>query len=157
MMANVQRRTPSHEPPLVPPPVTRLYPSLDGPTRVLLAEDDDAMRELIAEALRAKGYHVFEATNGPELRDWLHRSQNEPGFEPPPDLIVSDVKMPGATGLEVLSWLRQRDWSTPVILITAFGDAESHHEAERLGATMFNKPLSIDSLVFAALVLAEPR
>jgi DNA-binding response OmpR family regulator len=131
--------------------------SLEGPTRVLVAEDDDEMRDLIAEALRAKGYHVIEATNGPELRDWLHRAQHQEGFDPPPDLIISDVKMPGLTGLEVLSWLRQRDWSTPVILITAFGDADAHHEAERLGATLFNKPLAINSLVFAAMVLVEPR
>lgn len=138
-------------------PGSRGYTSLEGPTRVLVAEDDDAMREVITEALIAKGYHVIEATNGPELRDWLRRSQQEQGFEPPPDLIISDVRMPGLSGLEVLSWLRQRDWSTPVILITAFGDPEAHHEAERLGATMFNKPVAVESLVYAALVLAEPR
>jgi len=157
MMPHVQPRSLRYSPHLEPVPAAKLYPVAEGPTRVLLAEDDDQMRELIAEALRAKGYHVFEATNGPELRDWLRRSQHEPGFEPPPDLIVSDVKMPGASGLEVLNWLRQRDWSTPVILITAFGDDEAHQEAERLGATMFNKPLAIDGLVFAAMVLAEPR
>jgi DNA-binding response OmpR family regulator len=145
--------------PRTPTPARRPtpYTAVEGPTRVLLAEDDDEMRDILAEALRARGYHVIEASNGPELRDWLRRAQAEQGFEPPPDLIISDVRMPGISGLEVLSWLRQRDWSTPVILITAFGDLDAHQEAERLGATMFDKPLAVDSLVFAALVLAEPR
>ena len=152
----------SHTVPHPAPHATPLYSaqsllSLEEPTHVLLAEDDSQMRELIAEALHAKGYHVIEATNGLELRDWLHRAHHEEGFEPPPDLIISDVRMPGLSGLEVLSWLRHRDWSTPVILITAFGDTEAHQEAERLGATLFNKPLAISSLVSAAQLLAEPR
>jgi DNA-binding NtrC family response regulator len=133
-------------------------PRLEGPTRVLLAEDDDAMRDVISEALRDEGYHVIEVTNGPELRDWLHQSLFQEGFEPPPDLVISDVRMPGGSGLDVLSWLRDHDWALPVILITAFGDMDLHVEAERLGAaTTLDKPLDVDDLICAATLLAEPR
>jgi DNA-binding response OmpR family regulator len=56
------------------------------------------------------------------------------------------------TGLDVLTELRWDDWAIPVILITAFGDEDTHAEGERLGAAaVFNKPFDIDSLCKAAM------
>jgi FixJ family two-component response regulator len=58
--------------------------------------------------------------------------------------------MPGLTGLEVLAGLRKRDQSTPVILITAFGDEQTHAEAKRLGATaVIDKPFDTADLLTA--------
>jgi DNA-binding NtrC family response regulator len=65
----------------------------------------------------------------------------------PLDLIITDVRMHGVTGLEILAGLRENDWSTPVILMTAFGDAELHAEAMRLGAlAVLDKPFELDAL-----------
>lgn len=59
--------------------------------------------------------------------------------------------MPGCGGLEVLARMRRVEWSTPVILITAFGDAETHTEACRLGAArVLDKPFDVDELCLAA-------
>jgi CheY-like chemotaxis protein len=130
-------------------------PRLDGPTRVLLAVDDDALRDAISEALRAEGYHVIEVTHGPEPRDWSRQSLFQQDFEPPPDLVICDVRMPGGSGLDVLAWLRARDQALPVLLITAFGAPDPH---ERLGAAPpMDQPLDVDDLVCAATLLAEPR
>ncbi|MFH1016894.1 MAG: response regulator [Pseudomonadota bacterium] len=117
------------------------------PTRVLVAEDDDEMRKLITSSLRKDGYEVWEARNGMEFLSYLsafdttisHYTRKEP-----PDLIVTDVRMPGLSGLEVLEGLRQMNWAVPVVLITAFGDEATHAEAERLGVVaIFDKPFDL--------------
>ena len=124
-------------------------------THVLLAEDDEELRRFLSEVLQKKGYRVTEAQSGDDLLDRLwERSRREGKF----DLIVSDVRMPGFTGLEVLDGLRDEcDPSigdTPVIFITAFGDSEVHAEADRLGAIVFDKPFDVDELcAYAAEVL----
>jgi len=114
--------------------------------RVLLAEDDREMRELLATLLRRDGYDVLEAHSGfnmlEEIGVLLQR-----GETPPVDLIVSDQRMPGFLGLEVLSGIRDAGWNIPFILITGFGDRETHQEAERLGATaVLDKPFDVDEL-----------
>ena len=146
--------------PITPTAPLRAIPAyrvVDDPQRVLLAEDDDAMRTLLAEELRARGYHVMEAANASELQDWLEQAYFHDGAEPPPDLIISDVRMPGGSGLDVLSWLRRFDWRTPVVLITAFGDVETHAEAHRLGAAaMLDKPFEVEDLLQAVAAHSAP-
>jgi len=121
------------------------------PRRVLLAEDDDQMRMLVAAALRADGHHVVEARDGRALLDEIGSELlgERPGQLT--DLIVSDIRMPGLTGLEVLAGIRQARWSTPVILITAFGDEATHVAARALGAACFDKPFDLDDLRTAVL------
>jgi DNA-binding NtrC family response regulator len=80
------------------------------------------------------------------------------GWRParPLDLIVSDVRMPGWTGLDLLDVVRRARMGTPVLLITAFGAPETHQEAARLGAgAVLNKPFDLDEFraTVAALVL----
>lgn len=116
-----------------------------GPQQVvvLLAEDDPDMRQLLGDTLRDDGYLVREAADGVELVDFLARKTTG-GQGELPDLVVSDIRMPGHTGMEVLTSLRQEFWALPVILITAFGDPETHNEARRLGAAaVLDKPFSI--------------
>jgi CheY-like chemotaxis protein len=126
--------------------------------RVLVAEDQREMRVLMSEVLRREGYEVLEAASGTELIDRLVTGLIADDDARAPDLIVTDVRMPGCTGLEVLARLRRNDWSTPVILITAFGDPATHEEAHRLGAAyVLDKPFELDDLVLAALSLAHPR
>jgi DNA-binding response OmpR family regulator len=128
------------------------------PLRVLLAEDDREMRRLLVSTLRKARCEVIEAGSGVQLSEAISRA----GFETDPelsiDLIVSDVHMPGKSGLEVLSGLRLSADETPVILITAFGDNETHAEAYRLGAlAVFNKPFELDELRSVVVALRDAR
>jgi len=63
-----------------------------------------------------------------------------------PDLIVSDVRMPGWSGLDLLRFLRHRRSAIPVVLITAFGDRDTHERAARLGAAVLDKPFALADL-----------
>jgi DNA-binding NtrC family response regulator len=115
------------------------------PIRVLLAEDDLEMRRLLVCTLQRAHCEVTEASTGLQLSEQLQLAQeaHSPSF----DLVISDVRMPGCSGLDVLGALRRTDVRTPVILITGFGDAETHAEAHRLGAlAVFNKPFDMDDL-----------
>nr|WP_323383283.1 response regulator [Myxococcus dinghuensis] len=123
---------------------------------MLVAEDQPEMRALLRRALRRRGYEVVEAEDGPGLVqaiiDGLLADQTQV-----PDLIVTDVRMPGYSGLEVVARLRREGWTTPVILITAFGDAQVHREAEQLGAArVLDKPFAMEDLCDAAEALVPP-
>src|SRR3954470_12837935 len=102
-----------------------------APARLLLAEDDLELRELLACVLRADGHEVVEACDGNELWALLSR-ESEPDARAPFSLVVSDVRMPGLNAFEVLTRLRRALTETPVILITAFGDPTTHLRALRL-------------------------
>jgi len=115
---------------------------------ILLAEDDKEMRSLLALMLKKEGYQVCECTDGLSLLDMLS-SFFLPGEEHENfDLIISDIRMPGVTGMEILMGANELDNFPPIILITAFGDKETHMQAERLGAVaLFDKPFDIDEML----------
>jgi CheY-like chemotaxis protein len=120
-----------------------------APPLILLAEDNPEMRHVLARALRARGYEALELKDGKELFDRIAGHMLIKGYVEP-DLIISDIRMPGRSGLEILAALRNLDWAMPVILITAFGDEETHAEAKRLGAALIlDKPFDIDDLLAA--------
>jgi CheY-like chemotaxis protein len=123
---------------------------------VLLAEDDPDMRRLVAATLRHAGHKVTEVCDGIEILDRIETTiwgDRHRLF----DVIVSDISMPGLTGLDVLAALRCARWTTPVILITAFGDSENRAEAEELGVTaVLDKPLDQHALC-AAVAAARPE
>jgi len=115
--------------------------------RILVAEDDVEMRSLVASVLRKGGYQVVEAESGPELFDRAGWAAHNGGSQAPIDLVISDVRMPGCSGLEALSLLRQLGFAAPVIVVTAFGDAATHAEAARLGAkAVLDKPFDLADL-----------
>jgi DNA-binding response OmpR family regulator len=114
-------------------------------SRLLLAEDDFELRELLACVLRADGHDVVEARDGNELWSMLSEDSRSDGESYA--LVVSDVCMPGLTAFDVLSRLQRSLVDTPVILITAFGDQTTHLRALRLGASrVFDKPFDCDDL-----------
>ncbi|MFC1610080.1 response regulator [Myxococcota bacterium] len=120
-----------------------------APPLILLAEDNADMRHVLARALRTQGYEVLEVKDGKELLDRIATGVLINGYVEP-DLVISDIRMPGWTGLEVLGGLRTSDWAMPVILITAFGDEATHAEAKRLGAALvLDKPFDVDDLLTA--------
>jgi CheY-like chemotaxis protein len=117
--------------------------------RLLLAEDDVEMRALLVRHLRQAGFEVTPVASGDEALDQLADAiLSEQHFE----LVIADIRMPGCSGLHLLAGVRKRDWHMPVILITAFGNSDTHHEARRLGAyAVFDKPFDFDDLKTAAL------
>ncbi len=125
---------------------------------ILLAEDDKEMRSLLALMLRKEGYHVCECMDGLSLLDMLSSfflpDEEHENF----DLIISDIRMPGVTGMEILMGANELDDFPPIILITAFGDKETHVQAERLGAVaLFDKPFDIDEMLEKVRTILPPR
>jgi DNA-binding response OmpR family regulator len=115
--------------------------------RVLLAEDDGELRSLIAHALRGDGFDVVEVEDGKALVDSLADALAADGALDGYDLVVSDVRMPGFTAIDVLSAMRPFLTRTPVVLITAFGDPRTHERARLLGAAaVIDKPFDVDDL-----------
>jgi len=109
--------------------------------RVVLAEDDSAMRDMLATVLSEAGYQVTTANDGLELNDLLH----EPAVARF-DLIVTDINMPGGSGLDVIERLRQNGDDTPVILVTAFPQEHTRARAHELGLRLLAKPFELDTL-----------
>ena len=117
-----------------------------GPFRIALAEDDEEMRHLVADALRGDGYDVIELTDGGRLLVDIAARLKGGGGAASLDLIVSDIRMPICSGLQILAALRDAHWATPVILMTAFGDEATRRHAESLRAVLFDKPFDLDDL-----------
>ncbi len=130
----------------------------DEPLRVLLIEDDEELRQMLAEALRREGWRVTACA---DVRLWL-RSCIDKGWTPVSgehtnpcenryDIIVSDIRMPDLSGLEALEILQELQCAhlcPPTILITAFGDETTHHKARELGAwTVLDKPFATKDLI----------
>ena len=115
--------------------------------RILLAEDDDEMRRLLAHSLSEEGYEVTQCHDGGEFLVRLQSfivDKHSVDF----DVIVSDIRMPGLTGLEILEELHECKEFPPMILITAFGDEDTHARAKKFGvAAIFDKPFEIDVLL----------
>ena len=111
------------------------------PIRVLVAEDEMFIRLLLVEALEDAGYDILEAKDG---LDALRLIENPDGVE----LVVSDINMPGASGLEVVRHLRQIHPDIPVVLVSG--------RHEQLGGQpvsdplrRFSKPFRLASVVDA--------
>lgn len=115
---------------------------------ILLAEDDPHLRALLAGELRREGYDVVEASDGSELVKHVVRCMSGGDGKRHPDLIITDVLMPGLTGLEVASGLRRAGYLVPIIFMTGFGDDETAcAEAWDLGAAaVLDKPFDMADL-----------
>lgn len=115
---------------------------------ILLAEDYLTMRQLMALLLRKEGYRVTECADGMSLLDHLSFFFLPGEKQKPVDLIISDIRLPRVTGMEIVMGGREKANFPPVILITAFGSPKVHEHAKRMGvAAMFDKPFNIDHLL----------
>jgi EAL domain-containing protein (putative c-di-GMP-specific phosphodiesterase class I)/ActR/RegA family two-component response regulator len=105
-----------------------------GPIKVLLLDDDECVRRDYGRLLRSFGFSVDAACDG---QDALERIENEDH-----DVVISDVRMPGMSGLQFLRAVRTRDLDIPVILITGAPDVSSAAEAIEYGAFRYlTKPV----------------
>jgi two-component system response regulator HydG len=110
--------------------------------RVLVVDDDAAMRSMLAARLTTRGFEVVSCASGAEAIERVRGGQLE--------VVVSDVNMGGMTGVELCQRLLEYSPQLPVILITAFGSMDLAIQAIRAGAYDFvPKPFEIDHLVLA--------
>lgn len=108
--------------------------------RILVVDDESAVRELTVEILRRNGYRPEGVASAAVALVRLHEDRF--------DLVVSDVVMPGMSGVELLDELRARDYDLPVVLMTGGSqDPERTSKAVELGADgLVYKPFSHDEL-----------
>jgi len=122
-----------------------------APARILLAEDADEMRAVLALRLRQQGYHVTECRDGAQLIAALSGYLGNEGETPETqrfDLLISDIRMPGVFGLSVVEGGTEYRDFPPTILIKAFGDAETHAKAQQFGvAAVIDKPFDMNVLL----------
>ena len=121
---------------------------------VLLVEDDDDLRALLAMVLRSDGCEVFESPEGAGACTLIAQHAGEGSPVAPFDLVVCDLLMPGGSGIDVLQCLQAAGWRLPVIVVTATQDEALWASARRLGAAaLFRKPFELDDLRLAVLNL----
>jgi DNA-binding response OmpR family regulator len=110
-----------------------------GQMRILVIEDDEEMRSLLEDFIEGEGYGVESVEDGSEGFRKLARENF--------DLIITDNRMPGLNGLDILPGLKQIQPGIPIIAITAFGSEELHRRALERGADAYlEKPLQLDQL-----------
>lgn len=118
-------------------------------SRLLIIDDEEGIRRLLALSLASDGYEVFTAAGGEEGIE-IFKSES-------PTIVLTDIKMPGIDGIEVLKQVKELSPDTEVIMITGHGDMDLAIEALKLEASDFlNKPIK-DEALSVALRRAEER
>ncbi|HET6516074.1 MAG TPA: sigma-54 dependent transcriptional regulator [Thermodesulfovibrionales bacterium] len=119
-------------------------------SKILVVEDERSMREVLKILLEGEGYEVQLARDGTEGLEWLNKDIY--------DLIITDIKMPGADGFQILKKSQDLSPETLVIMTTAFGTTESAIEAMKLGAYDYvHKPFKIDEIRLTVRKAIEKR
>ncbi|HTQ05035.1 MAG TPA: sigma 54-interacting transcriptional regulator, partial [Polyangiaceae bacterium] len=117
--------------------------------KILVVDDEPSARSALAELLRGEGYEVDTAGDGFKALGRLEESS--------PDLVLTDLNMPGMDGVELLRKVKELDAERPVVLMTAFGGVETAVSAMRDGAADYlMKPLNTEEL-FIVLERAVER
>ena len=117
--------------------------------RVMFVDDEEGVRVSWQRFLQDRGLAVTTAPDGASAIAELSRQ--------PVDVVVSDLRMPGTDGLELLKWLHDRQPATRFILFTGYGDAQVERRARELGASDYlEKPVSPDVLAHAIDVALDP-
>lgn len=118
--------------------------------RLLYAEDEEAMAEAVADILEYHKYQVDVVARGDEALDYA--------LAAPYDGIILDIMMPGMSGLEVLSSLRKKGCTTPVLLLTAKNEVEDRIEGLDLGADDYlAKPFAMGELLARVRAMLRRR
>lgn len=111
-----------------------------GVRKILVVDDDDPVRVMLARLLRTQGYSVLQATNAGEARAVIE--QHELG------LVISDIVMPGQSGIELRREITRRWPELPVILISGYSAEGPAEFAARTPNTLFvQKPFAADQLL----------
>lgn len=117
---------------------------------ILLVEDDASLRELLAEELEAEGYQIMTCADAESAVEVLR--------EHTPALVVSDLRLPGADGLSLVSHCSQLQPPPSILIITAFGSVQQAVQALKVGADDFlTKPLEMDHFLLTVRRLLDNR
>jgi two-component system response regulator PilR (NtrC family) len=117
---------------------------------ILVVDDERSMREFLEILLQRQSHQVLSCASVAEALAALEGGEF--------DLVISDIKMPGSTGLELLTRIKESSPETPVVLITAHGSTESAVEAMKLGAYDYlTKPCSVDEICLVVDKALEKR
>ncbi len=120
-------------------------------SRILLVEDEKSMRDLLALMLRKEGYAVETVESG-------GRAQERMAKDAPYDLVITDISMPGMSGLDLLRNARRSSPDTAVILMTAYGSKETAIQALNEGAIYYvEKPFDLDEMKVVVRKTFEQR
>ncbi len=112
---------------------------------ILVVDDEEKMRQLLAIMLRAKGHSVDMAGDGKEALEMIEKASEDQGLY---DMVISDIKMPEMSGVELLDRIRELDAPCPVVFITAFATVDSAVDAMRRGAVDYiTKPFEEDRIL----------
>ena len=107
---------------------------------ILLAEDDEIMRISVSDRLKQQGWLVDEAEDGIIAAEMMNRKQY--------NLVVSDIRMPGLDGINLLKKINEQSRDTDVIMMTAYGSVENAIDCLKIGASDYIlKPFDMDDLV----------
>ncbi|HEX7548867.1 MAG TPA: sigma-54 dependent transcriptional regulator [Candidatus Methylomirabilis sp.] len=108
--------------------------------RILVVDDEEQMRDLLAKVLERKGFQTSVCGDGTEALAFLEKE--------PVDLVVTDVRMPGLGGMEALRAVKELNPDIVVIIMTAFGSIDQAVQAVKEGAYDYiNKPFKIDEML----------
>jgi two-component system response regulator FixJ len=121
----------------------------DLTSRILIVDDEAPIRALLGEHLQMVGYQVMLAANGSAALETLAAGEF--------DLVLTDVRMPGMTGLELLRELGAKQASLPTIVITGHGDISLAVEAMKAGAVDFIEKPFEEEAILRAVRMAEQR
>src|SRR5574340_1486396 len=114
---------------------------MDKPRNAIMIVDDDPyVLESISTLLRAFGFYVLTSNNANDAMQGIQREQV--------DVLLTDIKMPGITGVELLGMIHRYDPQTPVVLMTAYAELDVAVDAIKKGAFDFiTKPYNADYLL----------
>lgn len=119
-------------------------------SRLLIVDDEGSIREVLNRTFSAEGYDCEEAGCVDEALEKIKAS--------PPQLILSDIMMPGRSGVELLQEIRESDPDTAVIMVTAVADTQTAIEAMKMGAYDYvTKPFNLSEVLMSVERALEKR
>ncbi len=117
-------------------------------TRILLAEDDFDVREALVAVLEAGGFEVIDFGDGRGIESYIDESVVLDLPHKRARAVLTDLRMPGCSGFDLLCQLDALGGPLPAVVLTAFGDPGTRRRAEDLGAiAVLDKPVDPDALV----------
>jgi DNA-binding response OmpR family regulator len=114
-------------------------------SHILIAEDDEPLGELLASVITLDGHEVTVVPTADEMQRELRDEDGAHEF----DVIITDIRMPGSSGLDVVESIRATGCAKPIIVMTAFPDDSVRIRAASLGTMLLAKPFPLDAMCLA--------